>query len=233
MKAMGIDGCKNGWIVVWQEQSAVRGRVIIKIDELLTSSRDWCAAVDVPIGLSRKGRACDQQARRLGHRHSSVFTPPCREALQAPTREEAKATNHRLTGRSLSNQTLAILPKIHEVDELLHRDRSLTSVLLEVHPEVSFAAIAGGQPMAHHKKSRAGREERRAHLDRKFDTGAISHLLEDLSATVARRSGPHVDDVYDALAALWTAERVVRSEAEVLVGEPRHDSEGLPMQMMV
>ena len=57
--------------------------------------------VDIPIGLPETGaeRACDLMARRLlGPRKSSVFPVPVRQAVHAPTYQEACDLNATATG---------------------------------------------------------------------------------------------------------------------------------------
>ena len=41
-----------------------------------------------------------------------------------------------------------------------------------------------------------------------------------------------LDDLYDALAALWTARRIKRGIAETLPEEPSADEHGLPMRIV-
>ena len=51
------------------------------------------------------------------------------------------------------------------------------------------------------------------------------------AARVKRPSGCANDDLLDALAVLWTAERYLRNEAQPLPGETERDERGLRMEI--
>jgi predicted RNase H-like nuclease len=131
----------------------------------------------------------------------------------------------------MSLQAWAIVPKIREVDDLLRADPSLQARVQarvrEVHPEVCFYYLAEGRPMRHSKKRRAGREERRALLEQQ--SGPCVELA--LAEARALRSGK--DDMLDAFAALWTAERIARGLSVTLPASPPTDSFGLRMVIVV
>src|SRR5690606_36134624 len=121
--------------------------------------------IDIPIGLRENGseeRLCDKEARRvLGRpRGSSVFPAPVRPVLGARDYAEACDRSFAVTGKRLSQQAYRICGKIGEVDGLLRRRPELRRVMREMHPEVAFWALNGGQPTAHSKKRPAGRQER-------------------------------------------------------------------------
>ena len=125
-------------------------------------------AVDIPIGLpDAGGRQADAEARRvLVGKASSVFSTPVRAALEAATYEEARAANLAATeGRtSVSAQAYALREKVLQVDAWV-RGRPGTDVI-EVHPEVSFARMAGAPLLARKKDAdgvRARREALAAH----------------------------------------------------------------------
>jgi predicted RNase H-like nuclease len=146
--------------------------------------------VDIPIGLPRDGvRAADIAARAfVGLRQGSVFpTPPC-AALDAATYTEAR----RLLP-SLSAQSFALGRKILEVEAALEER------VFEVHPEVSFAALAG-RHLPYSKRSWNGQTERRRLL-----ASAGIDLPDELSAGQAA-----ADDVLDAAIAAWSAARWAR-----------------------
>ena len=72
-------------------------------------------------------------------RTSSVFPTPVRAAVLADTWPEANEANKAASGKGLSHQGFNLCRKIAEVDEWVRRG-SLVRVV-EVHPEVSFAAL--------------------------------------------------------------------------------------------
>jgi len=117
----------------------------------------WLVGIDIPIGLPREGvRAADTAARVfVGPRRSTVFPTPPRAALVAATYAEARQALP-----SLSAQSFALGRKILEVEACLE-DR-----VFEVHPEVSFAALASRQ-LRHSKRSWNGQMERRRYSRRR------------------------------------------------------------------
>ena len=125
------------------------------------------------------------------------------------------------TGVGLSKQAWNLVPKITEVDRLL--DPTRQGRIFEVHPEAAFAALRGG-PMAHPKKTRAGRDERVA---------VLAPLIGNICALAAKPpSGAAADDVLDAAAVALTARAVLEGKARRL-GERRHDAKGLVMEIVV
>ncbi len=153
--------------------------------------------VDIPIGLPSEGaRAADVAARVfVGPRRSSVFPTPPRAALVAPTYAEGRRVLP-----SLSAQSFALGKKILEVEACLEER------VIEVHPEVSFAALAGG-PLRHSKRSWNGQMERRRML-----ASAGIELPDELTGAGQAAA----DDVLDAAIVAWSAARKDRGEAMTL-----------------
>ncbi len=159
-------------------------------------------------------------------RASSVFPAPARPLLGASSPQEARRRRQGLEGRSMSLQAFGILAKVGEVDRILGRNPSLQRSVREVHTEVSFLAWAG-RPMSHSKKKRAGREERRQLVDEYFGPTAFDSVREGyLAREVAS------DDILDAFAALWTAERIANGIHTTLPGDPPIDAWGLHMEIV-
>jgi predicted RNase H-like nuclease len=121
----------------------------------------------------------------------------------AASHGEAVNLARRLTGKGISRQSYALGPKIREAAAATTAD----SRLVEVHPEVSFAALAGA-PLKWSKKTWNGVMERRRRL-----VGA-GIVIPDALAAYAGSAPP--DDVLDAAAAAWTARRVAQGTAKVL-----------------
>jgi predicted RNase H-like nuclease len=108
---------------------------------------DGCPGGWVAIGLPERGwRKADAAARQfLRGQASSVFSTPPRPVVEAATYQEANRRCRELTGQGLSRQSFALAHKILDVD----RSRAEAGVrLYEVHPEVSFRALAA-TPLAH------------------------------------------------------------------------------------
>jgi predicted RNase H-like nuclease len=149
-----------------------------------------------------------------------VFSAPVRPVLAAATFEDACAISRSTCGRGISLQLFGILPKIRELDGIESPD--LQDQLVEMHPEVSFAALAGA-PMTCHKSKVPGRLERLAALSAEFPD------VESVSAP--RRRGTQPDDILDAFVGAWSARRYATGNHVRLGGEV--DDTGLRMEMIV
>lgn len=218
MDVLGIDACgKQGWAGIRLTDGAYAGSLVdVRLDALIERAAEVEAiAVDMPLGLVEKGwRAADLEARALLRaRRSSVFLVPPRPAWQEPDYVAAGDRCQELTGRRLSRQAWALAPKLLEararwlVDERIH----------EVHPEVSFRALAGGTPLAFPKKTWRGQNTRRDLL------AAAGLTLPDALGEADRVP---VDDVLDAAAAAWSAHRIALGIACRIPEVPEADVEG-------
>jgi predicted RNase H-like nuclease len=229
----GVDGCKAGWIAVFKDldSGACSWQLFRSARELLAVAATTVATgIDIPIGLPARGpRECDMEARRLlgRGRGSSVFPAPIRPVLAAPTYEKACAVRSEIEQKKLSRQLWNIVPKIREVDAALQVEQALHATIHEVHPEVSFFALAGERPMAYNKKARAGRDERLAVLEPVFGRLPASALGD------RRALGSDEDDILDAFAVLWTAERIAAGKAHTIPATPPTDACGLRMEIVV
>ncbi|HEU4663413.1 MAG TPA: DUF429 domain-containing protein [Dokdonella sp.] len=227
MRCIGVDGCRAGWFAVARAQGGgFSFDVHAEPRALIAACADArVIAVDVPIGLAERGpRAPDRAARAfVGPRRSaSIFSAPVRGVLGATTYAEALRLHRQLDdGRGLSAQAFGILPKIRAWDDALRDDADARARVFEIHPEVSFAALDGGGGLAAGKKTAEGRERRIALLGRVFDAAAVHAVL----AAVPRRLAA-ADDVLDAFAALWSAERIAKGVACTLPSIPAVDCNG-------
>lgn len=218
MWVAGVDGCKNGWVVASRRGNAtIDLKVVPSMTEVLAQGFD-VVAVDIPIGLPDAGhRDCDRLARQaIGPRRSSVFPCPIRPTLQATDYIDACRIGRNADGRAMSKQAWSILSKIREVDDAMAPD--LQSRVIEVHPEVCFWAMAGRVPLEHAKRPPAGKVLRRGLLESTIGNFPLERL-----------PGAGVDDVLDALAAMWTAVRFAGNVAEKLSSPGSVDSRGLEM----
>jgi predicted RNase H-like nuclease len=110
---------------------------------------------------------------------------------------------------SLSAQSYALGKKILEVEA------ELDERVFEVHPEVSFAALAG-RHLRYSKRSWNGQMERRRLI---ADAGLLlPDEIEDGGEAAA-------DDVLDATVAAWSAARKARGEAKTLPAETLDEGE--------
>ena len=222
MELLGVDGCRGGWI------AATRGgaRRVARIVELFRAGQPPdLVAIDIPIGLVDAGaRRCDREARRLlPARASSVFRPPIRPMLAARSHAEACAIGRALDGKGISAQGWAIAEKIREVDALVREEPTARRALREVHPELAFALMNGGVQLVEGKRTPAGRAVRAALLEARF--GPLVCQIDP------RALGCQPDDLFDAFAALWSAERIARGEAVTLPADPPRDAHGIAMSI--
>jgi len=230
----GVDGCRGGWLVVLA--AVAPGRLEGMSSRLCTTFAEVLAlpehpqsiAVDMPIGLldcaTPGGRSCDREARGvLGRpRASSVFSPPTRPALAARSYAEVAALN----GMGMSKEAFNIMPKIREVDGLM--DARLQETLVEGHPELAFASLAG-HPMRHSKRTPEGCRERLSLLRRVLGKACIDPVHVRIAHGLSRVS---LDDVLDACVLAVVAHRRRRGLARRLPdGEPPRDARGLRMEI--
>jgi predicted RNase H-like nuclease len=109
-------------------------------------------------------------------------------------------------------QAFAIYQRVLEIDQLLASGSLPQTQFREVHPEVCFWALNADVPVIPGKKTPEGRAIRKRLLtDCLGGEGPLSDI-EGLARKGygARRTVLGDDDILDALAALWTAERVSR-----------------------
>jgi len=145
----GIDGCRAGWLICSADGAGIEWMLARTSSELRVALlRFERVFIDMPIGLpdQEPGRDCDQELRRaLGWGFSSsVFSPPCREALYATDYPSASQINARQTGKKLSIQSWNLIPKIRQLDEILQHENRLRDRIFESHPEWLFQ-LAGRQ----------------------------------------------------------------------------------------
>ena len=230
---LGVDACRGGWFFVRRDGNHSDCGVVRNLEELIPPLPErGFIFVDIPIGLrdaSGEPRPCDTTARRLlGRRRSpSVFPAPVRGVLHENDYASAVETCKRLTGKGISRQAFAIVPKVREVDELLTRNERAREMIREVHPELCFWALNGRQPMRHRKKCAQGIAERMQVL-----RNVLSEADAICEAALAGfpRKDVAKDDIVDALAALATAVAPLGAQLTT-PSNPERDSRGMPMQM--
>jgi predicted RNase H-like nuclease len=210
VRVVGVDGYPKGWVgVVLDDSNGAGGGAVAVVagptvaDVVQQAGSVAVAAVDIPIGLGvDRSRSCDTAAkRRLGARSSTVFLTPVRAALEASTYAEANALSRALTGAGISAQAYALRTRILEVDAWLP---AAGVPVYEVHPELSFARMAG-RSLLTRKTTWVGAEERRRLL--------AAHGIEPPAGDGVPTDVP-VADVLDAAACAWTARRLVAGTAE-------------------
>jgi predicted RNase H-like nuclease len=224
----GIDGCAGGWVAVTLSGDADAGgppavsvTVARTLDGLgpglglgLGLDGAGVIGIDMPLGLLAAGwRAADLLARRaLGRRGSCVFAIPPRPVWEQPAYATANQSCRELTGRGMSIQAWGLRGKLLEADAF--RRAAAAPPLFEVHPELSFAALAGGTPLADSKHTRAGLAARR------------TLLAQAGIALPPRVPGAAEDDLLDAAAVAWSARRVAAGAAVTLSDPAQRADDG-------
>lgn len=222
----GVDGFKSRWCAVLQETETtdLRVRVAPTFADLLNlAEHPAIVAVDIPIGLPEfaapGGRRCEQAARSvLKARAPSVFSAVGRVPLQQASRAEADEVSRASGGLGVGAQAWGLAAKLREADAAMTPEAQ--GVIREVHPEVSFWRMNNRLPMTHGKKTVAGMRDRQAAL---IDAGFPQSFVEN----AAREHRVGEDDLLDALAALWTARRILNGTAERFPAEFDLDLRGL------
>jgi predicted RNase H-like nuclease len=204
-RVLGVDAAGKNWVAVASDLRAYAAPTLVEL--LAVADADGVVEVvgiDIPIGLpdGPAPRRADVEARAaVGPRRPSVFMTPPRTVLAAPTYQAASEEALRVMRKGISRQAWALAPRILEVDGAV---RSSARRIVEVHPELSFAVLAGRcLPAA--KSTWAGLEDRRRLL-----AEAGFALPADLGRA-GLLAGP--DDVLDAAVACWSAQRVAADEA--------------------
>jgi len=209
---LGVDGARGGWVGALVVGAKVTWLTLPSVAAALAVDAE-VVGIDMPVGLPATGRReCDLLAKReLGAAHPRVFLAPPRGVLTATSYAEAGALHRDLAaGAGMSVQTWNLVPKIREVDAVADDVR-----VVEVHPELSFAVLAGRPLVA--KRSAAGRADR---------IEALRRWLPDLVQV------PPGDDGLDALAAAWSALRWLLGTARTLPADPPRDELGRPMRIV-
>ncbi len=230
MWVAGADGCPAGWLVVFRSINgqSPRAQIFERITEAFKQQdRPKILAVDIPIGLMTishtGGRCADIEARKeLSLRKSSIFPPPSRPVLKARSPAEAKKIEKSNSDppKSLAKQVINLLDKIRELDAIA---AAYSGIIFECHPEVSFWAMNKKAEMSLPKRKLVGFEERckilaKNKYDRSFLTRRVGSYKEHSR-----------DDLADACAAAWTAERIFKHEAIRFPAKPEADDCGLDM----
>ena len=117
---LGADGCRGGWIACVLDHGELRFERFDAMEELVSRYPKFDAfLIDMAVGLRSSAdqlRPDDLARKELGQRASSIFPIPCRQAVYSDPEEEQRQANIRILGKSLSKQTVHIIPKLRELD---------------------------------------------------------------------------------------------------------------------
>ena len=235
---VGIDGCRNGWIAAILDNGNLR---IERYETVLDIMREFPTAdaylIDMAIGLpeciEESEKRPDKAAREeLGKHGSTVFPIPCRQAIMVDSKDpqaviKLRELNLAVLGKSLSAQSINIIPKIRELDEFLDDHREYKNVLCESHPELCFTRL-NDKALMMKKKTAEGLEERRSILEKYIEKGMMDGIQ-----VRAKELRCMPDDIMDSVCLAVSAALKAHGMCETIPEEPETDARGLVMQMIV
>jgi len=220
VRVVGVDAWRGGWVAVVLEDGQVSDvRQAAALDQITDECPDAAAVgVDMPLGLVERGwREADRLgAARLGAQRSRLFMVPPRAVWETKTHADAVLLCRQLTDppAGCSRQAFGLQTKLLAANKLYTR---LPERLFEVHPEISFAELNGGAPVAASKKTWNGQMTRRALLAR------AGIALPD---TLAGAGNIPPDDILDAAVVAWSSARIAAGQASSLPHPPQVGSDG-------
>lgn len=229
---VGVDGCKGGWVAasinnrqLYLKKYNDFSKMVFEIAQFDGMLVDM--VMGLPSNIEQYEKRPDGIARKIVPRTSTVFAVPSRQAVYEFTKEKQKEANLSAVGKSLSEQTIAIIPKMREVDEFLLSNEKYVNVIRESHPEACFARLSGGFLMT--KKSEKGGIADRVQV--------LSMFLQDLSVEYvrkfAKKLGCKPDDILDAICLAVTANLDAQGRTEIMPENPSTDDKGIKMQMVI
>jgi predicted RNase H-like nuclease len=220
----GVKPCATGWLVAVAKLHGTtfapeEPRVLETFVDVLDQRPSFATiALNAPVGcleeLRPGGRDCDREARALlGRRGGAIPSAPIRPHL------DEGATG---SGAGLSAVSQKLLPRFREVALEMAPFRQRT--VYEVSSEMSFYQLNEDAPLRWSKRSEAGREERRALLQKKIPGGERIY-----DCKIPRVPYSHMLDV---AAFMWTARRIFARAAIRIPQDPQWDDQGLRMEIV-
>jgi predicted RNase H-like nuclease len=220
----GVTPCPTGWLVASAKVSGSvfapeEPRVLASFAEVLDERPTFSViALNAPVGYAEEsksgGRTCDRLARALlGRRGSTVHNAPSRASLEEGVAVDDDGLD------AISNVLLA---RYREVagEMAPYRQR----VVYEAHPELSFFQLNDDVPLRFSKKYEAGRDERRALVEKKIQ--GIERILD-----IELEEVP-LSHLLDVAAMLWTARRIFARAGTRIPTDPEWDEQGLRMELV-
>ena len=228
---IGIDGFINGWCCCITSKD---NSIVIELHEKIESvvkkyNHAKQIFVDMPIGLSNTDveRVIDKNLRELLPRKikSSVFTPPCREALCSHDYKEANEINKKVIGKGISIQSWNLNKKINELDDLLTNNDSYINLIRESHPELCFLKFNKSVPLECNKKTEKGIHERIKILEKN-----IQNVETIIFKTLEQNKGSKIkkDDIIDSIILSISAKKWKENGSRIINQNRKLDSKKIP-----
>lgn len=231
-QCVGIDACKGKWLAVAIGNHGFEVNKYDTIGEICEKYVDCdYMIIDIPLGLrdsSDQKRPDSIVKKMLGRKGSSIFEVPCRKAIYATTKEEARSVNIQTLGKSLSEQSIGFSKAIRQVDEFLISNDTWKNRLLESHPEFCFMKLNDGKAIMEKKITAEGQELRLSVLEKQYPRSreVVNRYLSDIP------SRKKVDDVIDALSLAVMGKLMIQYGMKTIPLVPESDQFGIMMQMV-
>lgn len=206
---IGIDGCKNGWIVAKYDE----GFEVFFKEELSEVDNSSDKLIDIPVGIPETElRQCDKIASNFlaPERHYSVFACPVRAALESGNYEKAKKENQKVTGKKITKQVWNIRGKIKEAENFAGKKH-----LQESHPEVILKQLGGKEVVKASKKTDRGFRKRKQLIEKESGHNIETDLDEGSR-----------DDVIDACTLAYASTKEIEKKPE-----KSYNSKGIEMSV--
>lgn len=228
---IGADGCRGGWITAIYDHGDLRIEKYNTIDGIVKRYPSFEEfLIDMVIGFPSGDAHIrpDMAARSLiPGRTSTIFPVPSRQAVYMNSESEQIEENKKALGKGLAKQSMALIPKMRELDSFFNTEPQYKNVIKESHPEVCFARLNGSVVMT--KKSQFGGMNERVHILKKY----IPELDNDIILTKAKELKCNADDIVDAICLAVTANLNYQGKGETIPVEPMIDDNGLIMRMVI
>ena len=228
---IGVDGCKNGWIVAVIEFGRLKIEKYGSMTQIIESYPTFNQfLIDMAIGLQESANDIrpDTAARKMiKPRSSTIFPVPSRQAVYKDNETDQRKANISILGKSLAKQSMAIIPKIRELDMFFDKHPEYKNVICESHPELCFARL-NNQVVTSKKKDIVGINERIQILSKYIDIESLKDIRN-----FAKTIHCNPDDVIDAVCLAVTASMKNKGHCETVPEKPCKDARGLFMQMVI
>ena len=226
---VGIDGSKGRWMAAALTGDGFTCRLFDTVGEICACYPEADSMIiDIPLGLpeSREDFANrpDPLLRRLlGRKSSSVFTTPCRQAIDAADYAAFREANREVIGKALSIQSFGIARYIKQADAFLARNPAWKNRLLEGHPEHGFMLLNGGQPVLEKKTDADG-------MLRRLDL--LAGYIPTAHSAVNGLRKAQKDDAVDALCLALIGRLRLEHVPTTVPDHPVEDAQGILMQIV-
>ena len=229
---VGVDGYINGWCCCLIE-SEVSIHLYKNIESVFNDFKSAKSIfIDMPIGLTSKNfeREVDIETRKLLPKKikSSVFTPPCREALNTVKYKEANSINKEITGKGISVQSWNLNKKINELDYFLINNKNAVKIIHESHPELCFFKSNQSNPLLNNKKTKDGIEERM-----KILRTEIPNIDNIVSSTFKNNKSNKIkiDDILDSIILAISSKNWKSNGSRIIQQLENNDEKKIPISI--